>query len=115
MNLFEEYYRRWVKLDEFRRNNLARSVDVVRELKNSMFDSQYEANHLVELMFLQIEEKNTVKVHGVRDKSPRRLKRMNLQLPPDFCRRILRFQSLMNALYERTLRDCYTASCRRLL
>lgn len=39
MNLFEEYYRKWIKIDEFRSINTARSVDVVRELKNAMFDS----------------------------------------------------------------------------
>lgn len=50
-----------------------------------MFDSQYEVNHLVELMFTAIEEKNTVKVQGLRDKSPgkkMRIKHLDLQLPP---------------------------------
>ena len=108
VSFFEStFYQGAMSLEKFLKINNSQAMDVMRDVRNGMFDSQCEVQEMIRKEQRRLAEINEIKrkacthdlVNFVED-----------PITEEYIRDMTQFQSLLNMTYERSIRKCYENS-----
>ena len=94
-------------LEFYIKQNRIKAGEVLREVRNCMFDSQYEIHSMIAIESKRIKEINR---HRKQAQSFQSKAIKEEQMSDQFVSEMSQFQILLNMLYERSVRTCFEQS-----
>ncbi len=86
----------------------------LRDFKGRMFDTYYEISEMVEVELQNMRRRNEERARTIALETERRLAEEK-ELPPDVAQSLKSYQSLVNTLFERSVRGTFERSFLKLL
>lgn len=102
-SFFMERFPEALELPAFIKSQKGKMTDLVRDFKGRMFDSYYDINNMVESELENMRKRNEERMKTVIIEAERKAQEEK-EIPFEIADMLRRFQSLLNSIYERTIR-----------